>query len=265
MSWKKKMSRLRVAIGEQLKSCPQVITLGERPQMADYTERERRLLCGADTIFFPTARFVDIFATLGKETFPSINCYRLRGNRLKHTILFRLLDVAHPRTRVYYGHKQKAKILKDFVFPFIAKEVMRTSDSNNIFLIDDREKLDTYNRSCNPAYIQEYVAGEQELRVVVLNHSKVFGYWRAAVGDDLRGNHSRDEGWKMDEVSPEATSLAKHSARAAGLSYVAVDMIFDGSRLWVLELNFQYEKIGDFHPGKDGVKMITEMIEKGEL
>lgn len=259
------MSRLRIAIGEQLKSCPQVITLGERPQMADYTERERRLLGSADTIFFPTARFVDIFATLGKETFPSINCYRLRGNRLKHTILFRLLDVAHPRTRVYYGHKQKAKIIKDFDFPFIAKKIMPTSDSKNSFLIDDPEKLDTYNRSCNPAYIQEYIAGKHELRVVVLNHSKVFGYWREAVADDLRGNLPRDEDWKMDEISPEATSLAKHIARAAGLSYVAVDMIFDGNRLWVLELNFQNEKIGDLHPGKDVIKMIIEMIERGEL
>jgi ribosomal protein S6--L-glutamate ligase len=259
------MSRLRVAIGEQLKSCPHVITLGERPQMADYTERERRLLRAADTIFFPTARFVDIFATLGKETFPSINCYRLRGNKLKQTILFRLLDVAHPRTRVYYGHKQKAGILGDFDFPFIAKKVMRSSDSKNTFLIDGPEKLNLYNRSCNPAYIQEYVTGEQELRVVVLNHSRVFGYWRPAAGDDLRGNLPRDEDWKMDEVSPQATSLAKYIARAAGLSYVAVDMIFDGNRLWILELNFQNEKIGDLHPGKDGFKVIIEMIERGDL
>jgi len=259
------MSRLRVAIGEQLISCPHVITLGERPQMADYTERERRLLRGADTIFFPTTRFVDIFATLGKETFPSISCYRLRENKLKQTILFRLLDVAHPRTRVYYGHKQKAEILRDFDFPFIAKKVMRSSDSKNIFFIDGPEKLDLYNRSCNPAYIQEYVTGEQELRVVVLNYIKVFGYWRAAVRDDLRGNLSRDEGWKMDEISPEATFLAKDIACAAGLSYVAVDMIFDGNRLWVLQLNFPYEKISDLHPGKDGFKMIIEMIERGEL
>ena len=63
------MSRIRVAIGEQLKTCPQVITLGLRPQMADYTEQERRLLRTADMIFYPTDRYVDFFATLGKQTF----------------------------------------------------------------------------------------------------------------------------------------------------------------------------------------------------
>ena len=70
------MGRLRVAIGEQLKECPQVITLGVRSQLADYDRGERELLRTADMIFYPTDRFVDLFATLGKETFPSISCYR---------------------------------------------------------------------------------------------------------------------------------------------------------------------------------------------
>ena len=101
------LNRLRVAIGEQLKRCPHVITLGVRAQMADYTRGERELLLAAETVFYPTARFVDLFATLGKQTFPSSNCYRLAGNMLKQTALLRLLNVPHPRTRVYYGQKQK--------------------------------------------------------------------------------------------------------------------------------------------------------------
>ena len=259
------MSRIRVAIGEQLKTCPQVITLGLRPQMADYTEQERRLLRTADMIFYPTDRYVDFFATLGKETFPSVNCYRLRGNRLKHTALLRMLNVAHPRTRVYYGHRQKRKILKEFVFPFVAKKARGEADGKQVFLINNRKQLDWYNQHFNPALIQDYVAPEKELRVVVLNCQTTFGYRRSAIRGDSVESSSRQGIWKADAVDPEGIELAKIIARDANLSEVAVDMVFDGGRYWVLELNFLWDE-GDLHQtGPDRTKLIIEMIEKGEL
>jgi ribosomal protein S6--L-glutamate ligase len=235
------VKRQRVAIGEQLKACPQIITLGVRPQMADYTEQERRLLRTADIIFYPTDQYVDLFATLGKETFPSVDCYRLRGNRLKHTALLRLLNVPHPRTRVYYGHKQKREILNEFVFPFVAKKGCEAADGKQIFLITNREKLDWYNQHFNPALIQEYVAPKKELRV------------------------SRKGTWKTDDVDPEGVELAKIIATEANLSDVAVDMVFDGSRYWVLELNFFWDETDSHQAGPDRIKLIMEMIEKGEL
>ncbi len=259
------MSRLRVAIGEQLVDCPRVISLGVRSQIGDYTEQGRELLRAADIIFYPTARFVDLFATLGKETFPSVNCYRLHGNRLKQTVLLRLLGAPHPRTRVYYGYEQKKEILKDFAFPFIAKKPFGSADGRHVFFINNGEKLAWYTKYCNPAYIQEYVAAEQELRVVILNYHKVFGYRRTAAGGGLRSRALQGGMNQMDEVPPGVVALARDIARDARLSDVAVDMIFDGSQFWVLELNFQHDEMGDLHPGHDRLKMVREMIERGEL
>ena len=259
------MSRIRVAIGEQLKTCSQVITLGLRPQMADYTEQERRLLRTADMIFYPTDRYVDFFATLGKETFPSVNCYRLRGNRLKHTALLHLLNVTHPRTRAYYGHKQKREILKEFAFPFVAKKGRGAADGKQVFLINNRKQLDWYNQHFNPALVQEYVAPEKELRVIVLNCQTTFGYRRNVIRSNSKDSSSHQRTWKTDDVDPEGVELAKSIARGANLSDVAVDMVFDGSHYWVVELNFLWDETDSHQAGPDRVKLVSEMIEKGEL
>ena len=259
------MSRIRVAIGEKLKTCPQVITLGVRSQLTDYTRAERELLRTADMIFYPTDRYVDFFATLGKDTFPSVNCYRLRGNRLKHTALLRLLNVPHPRTRVYYGHKQKREILEEFAFPFVAKKGREAADGKQVFLINNRKQLDWYNQHFNPALIQEYVAPEKELRVIVLNCHTPFGYRRDVIWGDSMDSSSRKGTWKTDDVDPEGVELAKSIARDANLSDVAVDMVFDGSRYWVLELNFLWDEKDSHQAGPDRTQLIIEMIEKGEL
>jgi ribosomal protein S6--L-glutamate ligase len=233
--------------------------------MADYTEQERRLLRTADVIFYPTDRYVDFFATLGKETFPSVDCYRLRGNRLKHTALLRLLDVPHPRTRFYYGDKQKREILNEFAFPFVAKKGREAASGKQVFLITNREKLDWYNQHFNPALIQEYIAPEKELRVIVLNRHTAFGYWRHVIRGDSMDSSSRKGSWKAGGVDPEGVELAKIIARDANLTDVAVDMVFDGSRYWVLELNFPWDETDWHQAGPDRIQFVREMIDRGEL
>ena len=259
------MSRLRVAIGEGLKDCPGVITLGVRSQIGDYTEQERKMLRAADTVFYPTARFVDLFATLKKKTFPSINCYRLRGNRLKQVALMHMLEVDYPRTRVYYGEKQKQRILDDFAFPLIAKRPFRSSPGREVFFIDDMDKLGWYKQNFNPAYIQGHVPAEMELRVVVVNYTETFGYWRRVTSNVSRRKPGSNRVWQTDKVPVEAIVLAKKIARQGDLSDVAVEIISVGSRFYVLELNFEYEEMGDLHPGLDRLKIIMDMIEQGVL
>lgn len=259
------MSRLRVAIGEQLKACSQVITLGVRSQMTDYSTWERELLLAADMIFYPTVKFVDIFASLGKETFPSANCYRLRGDRLKQTALFRLLRVPHPRTRVYFGRKQKQEIVKDFEYPFLGKKPFGSSDNRQLFLIQNKEKLNWYKEQFNPAYVQEYIAGEREIRILVLNCRIVEGSWRESAGDDFSCSSTRRGIVRVDQLPAEAVSLARYIASSAGLTDVAVDFIADGKRCWATELSFRYGDRTWRQLGQDRLKMVMDMIDREEL
>jgi len=242
-----------------------VVTLGVLSQIGDYTEKELELLRTAEIIFYPTARFVELFATLGKVTFPTVNCYRLRGDRLKQVALLRMLNVPYPRTRVYYGQKQKQRILEDFALPLIAKKPLGSEVGRDVFLIENSDKLERYNRKVNPAYIQEYVPPEIELRVVVINYERVFGSWRRVAGGNHRENSVHAGAWRTRDVPSDAINLAKNIARQGGLSDVTVEMIFDGNQFLVLELNFQYDEMGDLHPGQERLKTVMEMIERGEL
>jgi ribosomal protein S6--L-glutamate ligase len=256
---------LRVAIGEQLKECPQVITLGVLSQMGDYTEKQLELLRTAEIIFYPTDRFVDLFASMGKVTFPTVNCYRFHGNRLKQVALLRMLKVPYPPTRIYYGHKQKQKILEDFAFPLIAKKPIRSEAGKDVFLIEDSDKLERYNSKVNPAYIQELVPSEMEVRVAVINYEKVLGSWLRVTAGPHRENCLDAGDWQAEEVPSEAINLAKNLARQGDLSDVTVEMIFDGSQFQVVELSFQYDEMGILYPGQERLKTIIKMIERGEL
>jgi ribosomal protein S6--L-glutamate ligase len=242
-----------------------VVTLGVLSQIGDYTEKELELLRTAEIIFYPTARFVELFATLGKVTFPTVNCYRLRGDRLKQVALLRMLNLPYPRTRVYYGQKQKQRVLEDFALPLIAKKPLASEAGRDVFLVEHSDKLERYNRKVNPAYIQEYVPPELELRVVVINYERIFGSWRRVAGGNHRENSVRAGAWQRKDLPREAINLAKNVAHKGGLSDVTVEMIFDGHQFLVLELNFQYDEMGDLHPGQERLKTVMEMIERGEL
>ena len=259
------MSRLRVALGEQLKDCSQVITLGVRSQIGDYTEKELELLRGADIVFYPTARFVDLFATLGKLTFPTVTCYRLRGERLKQIALLRMLKVPYPRTRVYYGSKQKQKILEDFTFPLIAKKAFGSADAQDVFFVEDRDELERYKSKFNPAYIQEHVLPEMELRVVVINYEKVFGSCRRVAEGDSTGDLDHVGAWETEDMPEAAISLGKNIARQGDLSDVTVEMIFKEGEYQVVELNFQHDEMGVLDCGQERLNAVMEMIERGEL
>jgi len=257
--------RLLVAIGEQLRHCPSVITLGVRPQLSDYTAEERRLLLAAERIFYPTVRFVEIFAAAGKETFPSVSCYRFLGDKLKQTALFRLLKVLHPRTRVYYGAKQKERITADFSFPFVGKRAFRSSRGRYVFLIRDPGELSWYNTKFNPAYVQEYIPGDRTVRVIVLNYRVVWGSWWVPAPGDFRCTVPLGPILPEEALPVEPLSLAKEIAGSGKFSDVAVDMLFDGKRFWVLGLNFRYGTKG--WPGhiQSRLQVIAAMIERGEL
>jgi ribosomal protein S6--L-glutamate ligase len=259
------MGRLRVAIGEQLTMCPQVITLGVRSQVADYTVQERRLLREADIVFHPTNRFVDHLAVLDKETFPSLDCYRLLGDRRKQISLLRMLDIGYPRTRVYYGHKQKKNILRDFTFPLIAKRVRGSVPGRSIFFIDDEETLKWYTKHYNPAFIQEYVPAEQVFLVVILNYNRILGCWRKVNGGTPERAAIRSIRGKKDVLESKVLESAIKIATGGHLSDVAVEIIFDGAEFWVSEIYFQYEERSELHLSKERIEVVLEMIEQGEL
>ena len=167
----------RIAFSHRFKACPGLTVLPPRPNFSDFSPEERSLIRSAEKVYYPTALFVDLFLTLGKKIFPSRETYVYSGDKVKQTALFQLLNIPHPRTKFYYG-RQRENILREFLFPLVAKIPRGSSLGEGVYLIQDEKDLHYYLRRNRLAYIQEYLPLDKDLRVILVNHRVILAYWK---------------------------------------------------------------------------------------
>ena len=146
-----------IALEARLKNCKNVRTLGVRTNFSDYSPREAELIRQADKIYYPTPFYADLFDTVGKPTFPSYHTYKCVQDKIKQTALFELLNLPHPRTRIFYGKRQKSTILDHFPFPFIAKIPRGSALGRGVFLIQNDSEIGDYLNQVTPSYIHKYL------------------------------------------------------------------------------------------------------------
>ena len=92
-----------IALAARLRACKNVLTLGVHTNISGYSPQEIKLIRQAPKIYYPTLFFADLFDAMGKKTFPSYHTYKCVQDKIKQTALFNLLDISHPKTRVFYG------------------------------------------------------------------------------------------------------------------------------------------------------------------
>jgi ribosomal protein S6--L-glutamate ligase len=229
----------KVALGKRLRNCSLVQTLGVRPNIDDYERHELDRLREAETVYYPSRLYEDVFLAVGKRVFPA-NHYRFMGDKIKQTELFTLLDIPHPRTRIYYGKDKSRRILAEFSFPFIAKIPRGSSKGRGVFLVRNLEELRDYLGQFSPAYIQEYVPLDRDLRVVLLGGKAVHAYWRIARPGEFRCNVSQGALISLEEVPAEALHFAESVARSCGFDEVGLDLCSREGTYLVLEANMVY-------------------------
>jgi len=176
-----------IALGSRLRGIPEVITLGVKPNFIDYTAEEQDLIASAPVVLYPTLNYAQFFTTAGKKIFPTIETYLYADDKIKQTTLFSMLGIPHPRTRFYYRPRAEI-ILRDFSFPFIAKIARASARGRGVFLIRNADELMQYLHTTRIAYIQEYLAHDRDLRVVLINYKVVIAYWRLQASGDFRTN-----------------------------------------------------------------------------
>jgi len=260
------MSKKKViALEARLKGCQNVITLGVRPNFSDYSHKEAELIRKADKIYYPTSFYADIFDAMGKPIFPGGDTYRFAQDKIKQTAIFNLLKLPHPVTRVFYGKRQKMKILDYFKFPFIGKVPRGSAMGRGVFLIKNRNDFDEYLGLTNIAYIQEYMPVDHDYRVVVVGSRVLIAYRRVAPPDDFRSNVAVGGRVSFEKISSEVSELALYIAAKCGWDDVGIDIIKYKGRLYVLEANMKYGKEGFRAAGIDYLKLMEEMIENEEI
>jgi ribosomal protein S6--L-glutamate ligase len=262
---KKEEGQKPVAIGARLKKCPEIHTMGFRPNFSDYSPQEQKQLFSAAKIYYPTAFYADLFNAMGNKTFPSYHTYKFAQDKIKQTALFQMLGLPHPRTKVFYGPRQKSCILKEFDFPFIAKIPRGSARGLGVFLVETDRDLRSYLSRRGPAYIQEYMPIDRDMRVIVIGRQVVLSFWRISGRNSFKTNLSQGGEINFDPLPQKALDLALLTADKCGWDDVGIDIIASGNRFYVLEGNMKYGTKGFQKAGIVYREFLCRLILNGQI
>jgi ribosomal protein S6--L-glutamate ligase len=228
-----------VALGKRMRCCASVRCLGVNTNWQDYSPDEQAQIRNAEKVYYPSRLYESLLHSLGKEVFPR-NYYGFMGNKIRQTALFQFLDLSHPETRIYYGRGRAERILGHFAYPFVAKKPLGSSKGEHVWLIRSRLELADYLRSYRPAYIQEYLPIDRDLRVVLIAGRVVHAYWRIAAPGEFRNNVSRGSTISYEDIPDTALRFAEDVAVRCRFDEVGLDIARVNDRYYVIEANMVY-------------------------
>ena len=254
-----------VALANRLNGCPLVRTLGVRPNWLDYSQEERALIENADKIYYPSALYAELFHVLGKATFPHYHNYLFAQDKIKQTAFFSLSGIRHPRTRVFYGTRQKQTILDYFDLPVIAKQPRGSAMGRGVRLICTAGELEKHCQNQGPAYIQEYLPIDRDMRIVVVGQKVRLAYWRIGAPGEYRNNVAAGGRIDFKAVPGDALKLALRTAALGRWDDVGIDICQYRGEFYVLEGNMAYGREGFVQAGTDYLQLMTNLIRDGEI
>lgn len=226
------------------------------PNLAAVDDPEvARMISSARGVVMPrgaTEKRYRKIAALAPNRFPNFDArYRYRG-KTRQTILFRCLDVRHPKTIVYQSPQCAADAEVTALpldYPFVLKGDMGGGGSA-VFPITSRNDL--LNGLARlppeaPLLLQQWVEhGGMDLRVVVIG-AKMVSYFRVGGGNFY--NNSCRGGCIRPEILPEL----QYSGQAAvarfchltGINLAGFDLMFPDEGLpMFIEINFNFGRKG---------------------
>jgi ribosomal protein S6--L-glutamate ligase len=254
-----------IALEARLRFCRNVLTLGVKPNFSEYSPAEAELILHSRKVYYPSPFYADLLDTAGIATFPSYHTYKCVQDKIKQTALLNMLNIPHPRTRVFYGRRQLDAIPRHFPFPFIAKIPRGSAMGRGVFKIRNADDLECYARKTPIAYIQEYLPIDRDMRVVVIGSRVVHAYWRLAPDGDFRTNVAVGGTVSLDPVPGAACDLALDTARKCRWDDVGIDICEYEGKYYVIEANMKYGKEGFRQAGIDYFHLMETLIENGEI
>jgi ribosomal protein S6--L-glutamate ligase len=134
-----------------------------------------------------------------------------------------------------------------------------------VYLIKNKDDLDDYLQVTGAAYIQEYLAIDRDIRVVIIGEKVVHSYWRIASEGEFRSNVALGGNISFNHIPAKAIDLALYTAKKCKWNDVGIDICKYKNDYFILEANMKYGKEGFRKAGIDYKKLMENMIDNEEI
>jgi [lysine-biosynthesis-protein LysW]--L-2-aminoadipate ligase len=188
------------------------------------------------------------------------------GNKLQTTSALTAAGVPSPRTLIAYSTDSALEAIERLGYPVVLKPAVgswgrllsKVNDREAAeAILEHKEVLGTYHHSIY--YIQEYIPKpDRDIRAFVVGDETICAIYRDSqhwISNTARGGVSSN-----CPVTPELNELCVKAARAVGGGIVAVDVVEDPDRgFLVLEVNYTMEYRNSIQP--TGVDIPSKMVD----
>lgn len=162
------------------------------------------------------------------EFVPSLDAQFCNKSKENVTHFCKKYDLPTPNTHIFYVPKQIEEYLLKASYPKIIKRSFGPSNYGGYFV----HKVDNYleakhlfnTRKYYPAYIQDYVPMQADIRVMLIGHKPVCAFWRRPPEGEWLTNTSQGGSMDYSDVPQNVLQLAIETSKAANAEYWACDI-----------------------------------------
>ncbi|CAA6822088.1 MAG: Ribosomal protein S6 glutaminyl transferase [uncultured Sulfurovum sp.] len=137
-------------------------------------------------------------------------------------------DIPIPKTYIYYDKDKADNFIEETQYPKIIKKSYGPSNYGGYFVhkVDSKEEAsDLLNqKKYHPAYFQDFVPMEADVRVMLIGHKPVCAFWRRPPEGEWLTNTSQGGSMDYMDVPKELLDLAVQVSKSANAEYWACDV-----------------------------------------
>ncbi|MEN8727262.1 MAG: hypothetical protein ABF276_04785, partial [Sulfurovum sp.] len=134
-------------------------------------------------------------------------------------------DIPIPQTYIFYDMQKADNFIEETEYPKIIKKSYGPSNYGGYFVHKVDSKQEARNllaqKKYSPAYFQDFVPMEADVRVMLIGHKPVCAFWRRPPEGEWLTNTSQGGSMDYMDVPKELLDLAVEVSKAANAEYWA--------------------------------------------
>lgn len=145
-------------------------------------------------------------------------------------------DIPIPKTYIFYDADKADRFIEDTQYPKIIKKSYGPSNYGGYFVHKVDSKQEARNllaqKKYHPAYFQDFVPMDADVRVMLIGHKPVCAFWRRPPEGEWLTNTSQGGSMDYMNVPKELLDLAVQVSKSANAEYWACDIAVGGDGVY---------------------------------